>query len=281
MRVSALLAEIPKRKREDAIWLLTFLLSVSRSGLLFNAERELDKKFLSRWQKLWARRIAGEPLQYIVGSAPFYGREIPVNESVLIPRPETETLVELGFTLLAGKQGAEVIDIGTGSGAIAITMKLEHPSWNVVATDISSQALVVAKKNAKALGAAIKFQKKNLFDPSLAKRPIDLVISNPPYLEFHRDKIAKDVQRWEPRMALEPTTSLRVKGLKDRAAWAGERILAGCAASEVAFTALELSPRVAAILERRWKKHSRVVRAWRVPDLAGRKRFLLVAWKHA
>jgi release factor glutamine methyltransferase len=281
LRINALLAAIHKRKREDAIWLLCSLLELNRSGLLFNGDIELDPKFLRRWQKLWARRVAGEPLQYIAGSAPFYGREFLVSPQVLIPRPETESLVELATSLLAGQPEASVVDIGTGSGAIAITLKLEHPAWRVVGTDISAPALAVARKNAAKLGAQVNFQKRNLFDSTLAKQAFDLVVSNPPYLEFKRDHIAKDVQRWEPRMALEPTASLRVGALKDRAAWAGERILSGCAGARVAHTALELSPRVATILERRWRRHPRVQRLWRAPDLAGRKRFLLVTWQHA
>ena len=281
MKINALLAGIQKRKREDAIWLLCSLLELTRSGLLFNGDRELDSKFLRKWERLWAKRVAGEPLQYIAGGAPFYGREFLVSPKVLIPRPETESLVELATSLLAGQPEASVVDIGTGSGAIAITLKLEHPSWRVVATDISAPALSVAKKNAVKLGAQVDFQKRNLFDSTLAKQAFDLVISNPPYLEFKRDHIAADVQKWEPRMALEPTASLRVGAIKDRAAWAGERILAGCAGARVAHTALELSPRVAALLERRWRRDPRVQRLWRVPDLAGRKRFLLVTWKHA
>lgn len=281
MTVSQLLASIPKRKREDGIWLLSSLLGVTRSGLLFNGDRALDESFMKRWRKLWARRLAGEPLQYVVGSAPFYGREFLVSGRVLIPRPETESLVELSLSLLAGKQEARVLDIGTGSGAIAITLKLERPSLQLTATDVSATALGMAKKNATALGAGIDFLKRDLFSPSLQKQAWDLVVSNPPYLDFSKDKVANDVQEWEPRIALEPLRAARIASVKERAAWCAERILLGCSKAEVAFTALELSPRVAAILEKKWRSHERVARAWRAPDLAGRKRFLLVAWKNA
>jgi len=281
LTVSQLLASIPKRKREDGIWLLSSLLGVTRSGLFFNGDRSLDEQFMKRWRNLWANRLAGEPLQYVVGSAPFYGREFLVNGKVLIPRPETESLVELSLSLLAGKQEARVLDIGTGSGAIAITLKLERPSLELTATDISAAALGVARENSIALGAGIHFLKRDLFSPSLRKQAWDLVVSNPPYLDFSKDKVATDVQEWEPRMALEPLRAARIASVKERAAWCAERILFGCSEAEVAFTALELSPRVAAILEKKWRSHERVARAWRAPDLAGRKRFLLVAWKNA
>lgn len=281
MTVAALLRAIPKRKFEDAVWLLTAELGVNRSALLLEPARELDEKFLRGWKKKWNRRLGGEPLQYVHGRAPFYGREFLVNESVLVPRPETESLVELSLALMKGRVGAKALDIGTGSGAIALTLKLERPDWKLTATDISSAALAVAKKNGKSFGADVKFRKGDLFAPGLRKEPWDLVVSNPPYLDFSRDAVAKEVRSWEPRLALEPESKQRVRGMADRAAWCGEKILVGCAEAKVGFTALELSARVALALEKRWRKHPRVARVWREADLAGRKRFLLVAWQNA
>jgi HemK-like putative methylase len=243
--------------------------------------RSLSDPFLARWKKDWSRRLKGEPLQYIAGSAPFYGREFLVDRSTLIPRPETESLVELALSLIPKGRPARVVDIGTGTGAIALTLKLERPELEVHATDISAKALAVARKNAEKLGAAAEFHRGNLFFPALQRQAWELVVSNPPYLDFSRDKVTKEVREWEPDSALEPSASQKVKELSDRGLWCAERILRACAESAVAFTAMELSARGARSLEARWRKNARVNRVWREADLAGRKRFLLVAWKNA
>jgi HemK-like putative methylase len=243
--------------------------------------RELGEPFLRRWRKDWARRLRGEPLQYIAGSAPFYGREFLVDASTLIPRPETESLVELALGLLPLGRPARVLDIGTGTGAIALTLKLERPELEVTATDISAEALRVARRNGEKLGASVRFRRGNLFFPALRRQGWDLLVSNPPYLDFSRDKVAEEVRDWEPASALQPVASEKVRGMKDRGLWCGERILRACADSRVGFTALELSARGARSLEAAWRAHPRVGKVWRAADLAGRKRFLLVAWKNA
>ena len=281
MKISQLLGQLPARKREDGVWLLMAKLNLTRSELMLDLGRELSEPFLKRWKKDWARRLRGEPLQYIAGSAPFYGREFLVDKSTLIPRPETESLVELALGLIPKGKPARVVDIGTGTGAIALTCKLERPEWEVHATDISAKALAVARTNGEKLGAVVSFHKGNLFFPALRKQSWDLVVSNPPYLDFSRDRVTKEVREWEPDSALEPSASQKVEGLKDRGLWCGERILKACADSKVGFTAMELSARGARSLESRWRKNARVARIWREADLAGRKRFLLVAWKNA
>jgi HemK-like putative methylase len=236
---------------------------------------------LARWKKDWARRLKGEPLQYIAGSAPFYGHEFEVDRNVLIPRPETESLVEAALSLFPAGMPVRAVDIGTGSGCIALTLKLERPQWSVTATDISAAALRVARASAKRLGAEVDFKKGDLFFPSLRKQAWDLVVSNPPYLNFARDKVSPEVKGWEPRLALEPGVKQKVTDLADRAFWCAERLLLGCAEAKVRFTVMELSARGARSMEARWRKHPRVDRVWRQSDLAGRKRFLLVAWKNA
>jgi len=281
LTLARLLESIPKKKREDAIWLLLAKLGLKRSELLLGGDRELDSKFLKEWGRDWNRRLNGEPLQYIAGSAPFYGRDFFVNTDVLIPRPETESLVEIALGILPKSGPVKVVDIGTGSGAIGITLKLERPSWSVTATDISGAALAVAKRNAKYLEAPVSFVKADLFPVAWRRRRLDAVISNPPYLDFSKDRVAADVKRWEPRLALEPLNGKQVKGFDDRASWCGERILMSCSLALVGHTLLELSPRVARGLELRWRKHPRVAHIQREADLAGRKRFLLVAWKDA
>jgi release factor-specific protein-(glutamine-N5) methyltransferase len=281
LKIYQLLRQLPARKREDGIWLLSARLSLTRSELMLDLGRDLSEPFLKRWKKDWARRLKGEPLQYIAGSAPFYGREFLVDRSTLIPRPETESLVELALGLIPKGKPARVLDIGTGTGAIALTLKLERPEIEAHATDISGKALTVAKKNGEKLGAVVSFHKGDLFFPALRRQSWDVVVSNPPYLDFARDRVTKEVREWEPDSALEPAASQRVEGMKDRGLWCGERILRACAESKVAFTAMELSARGARSLEARWRKNARVERIWREADLAGRKRFLLVAWKNA
>lgn len=281
MKIYQLLRQLPARKREDGIWLLTARLNLTRSELMLDLGRSLSDPFLKQWKKDWARRLKGEPLQYIAGSAPFYGREFFVDRSTLIPRPETESLVELALGLIPKGKPARVLDIGTGTGAIALTLKLERPEIEAHATDISAAALKVAKRNAEKLGAAVSLHRGNLFFPALRKQAWDLVVSNPPYLDFTRDRVTNEVREWEPDSALEPAASQKIEGMKDRGLWCGERILGACAESKVAFTAMELSARGARSLEARWRKNARVERIWREADLAGRKRFLLVAWKNA
>jgi release factor glutamine methyltransferase len=279
--VRELLTAVPKRKREEAIWLLQWQTGMGRSDLLLDADRILPAGFLAVWKENWRRRLAGEPLQYIAGSAPFYGREFSVNQDVLVPRPETESLVEICLNLLGQTTAASVLDVGTGSGAIALTLQLERPSWRVVGFDISPKALAVARKNGRKLKAGVKFCRADLFPSAWRRRRLDLVVSNPPYLDFAKDKVARDVREWEPRLALEPERAQRLAGFPERAGWCAERILQSCSSARVSHTALELSPRIAFLLERKWRRHGRVRRVWRQADLAGRKRFLLVAWDHA
>ncbi len=276
MNLAQILKPLKKSQREDALWLLQARCNCTRSQLLLRSHEELDTKIIRQFKKDWPRRQKGEPLQYIVGSAPFYGREFFVKKGVLIPRPETESLLEIALDYLKEKGGARVLDIGTGSGVLAISIKLEKRDTFVVASDISPTALWVARKNAKLTGAEIRFVKANYFSDGLANEAWDLVVSNPPYLDFRKDKIAKDVKIWEPRLALEP----KGKG-RDLAPLAGEQILQQSSEANVGATFLELSPRVASNLERKWKKHPRVESVQRTADLAGRMRFLLVVWKNA
>lgn len=279
MTAAEILAALPKKKREDALWLLSSLLQKSRSEILLSSREPISAGAMKRWKRWWSARLGGQPLQFIVGRAPFWGREFLVRRGVLIPRPETEILVELVLGLFPGQEKIHVLDIGTGSGAIAITLKLERPEWLVAASDISAPALAVAKKNAALFGADVEFFRANLFSPSLQARGWNVVVANLPYLDLHKDKVTAEVKKWEPALALQPEKSQAVKGLSERAAWCAERVLIGCARARPNFTVLELSPRVALLLERRWKKNPAVERVWRAPDLAGRKRFLLIAWK--
>lgn len=151
--------------------------------------------------QLLARREAGEPVQYIRGFAEFYGREFFVDRRVLIPRPETELLVEEALRRLA--PGARVIDAGTGSGCIPITMKLERADLDVTSVDLSPAALAVASRNRRRLGADVVLAASDLL--SSVRGTFDAIVSNPPYIASGAvPHLSGEVRDWEPEMALTP-----------------------------------------------------------------------------
>ncbi|MCM3261475.1 peptide chain release factor N(5)-glutamine methyltransferase [Paenibacillus lautus] len=154
------------------------------------------------------RKAQGVPAQYIIGEQEFYGRPFEVTSAVLIPRPETELLVEA--VLKYGREltprpdgGLKVVDIGTGSGAIAITLALQSKGWDVLASDISPDALEVAARNAKKLGARVEFRQGNLLEPFAGMGP-DILVSNPPYIPAEDiEELQPEVRDYEPRTALD------------------------------------------------------------------------------
>jgi len=143
-----------------------------------------------------------EPVQYILGQAPFYGREFHVTPDVLVPRQETEELVDMIIKENAGKR-LRILDIGTGSGCIAITLSLELPECEVWACDISEGALGVAQKNAGALGGKVSFFRTDILTDGLMQGPFDVIVSNPPYVcEGEKPLLEKNVLEYEPPLAL-------------------------------------------------------------------------------
>lgn len=147
------------------------------------------------------RLMQNEPAQYIAGRAPFFGRTFTVNDQVLIPENETEELVEWVLTEF-DERPLKVLDLGTGSGVIGITLKLERPNWNVTASDISAAALEVATLNANDLNAEVEFIQSDIFT-NLAEQKFDLVVSNPPYIgEEERDEMDTAVLEYVPDLAL-------------------------------------------------------------------------------
>lgn len=155
---------------------------------------------LSHWLQ---RRQQREPLQYILGEAWFYGLRLQVSPAVLIPRPETEELVEKA--LLHLPPGARVADIGTGSGAIALALAAQRPDLAVYATDISADALAQARSNAEALGLRVPFLAGDALAPLLPHAPFDALISNPPYIpQQNIASLAPEVRDFEPQLALTP-----------------------------------------------------------------------------
>lgn len=179
------------------------VLNLSRPELIVNKDRELTKKEYKKYKKINKKLKKGQPIQYILKKANFYGTDYYVNKNVLIPRPETEYLVEKTNKLIKEiikKEDISILDIGTGSGAIAITLKELNPSVNITATDISKKALKVAKKNTQKHNTKIKLLKTNLYQGINQK--YDIVISNPPYIDKESNDIESKVINNEPNIAL-------------------------------------------------------------------------------
>ncbi|GEO68686.1 peptide chain release factor N(5)-glutamine methyltransferase [Levilactobacillus acidifarinae] len=156
---------------------------------------------LSRYQQQVTRVSAGEPAQYVLGHAPFYGREFVVSPATLIPRVETEELVE--WVLNSQSTTAQrVLDVGTGSGAIAVTLQAERPAWRVTGTDISAAAIAVAQRNVQTWAPAVTLAVGDLFAPVAGQR-FDVIVSNPPYIDRTETAVMDDsVKRYEPQTAL-------------------------------------------------------------------------------
>ncbi len=185
--------------------LLAHVLATTRVKLFMDLDRPLSKDELASYRALIQRRLAFEPTQYLVGSKEFYGRRFTVDRRVLIPRSETELLVEAVLRLLPKDAPARVLDVCTGSGCIAISLAAERPLASVWATDLSDDALTVAKTNAEALGVAarVTFFLGNLLEPVPADARFDVIVSNPPYVASGQLKgLQKEVQQ-EPKLALD------------------------------------------------------------------------------
>ena len=179
--------------------LLAHAVRCSRTYLYAHSEQELKEVEWIHYGRYLHERLGGKPTQYITGRQEFYGREFRVNSAVLIPRPETEHLVEIAIKRLT--RGSRIVDAGCGSGAIAVSVALELNS-PVVACDISRAALEVARHNAKALGASVDFLAADLLSP-FAARSFDAVLSNPPYVPLHaREGLQREVRDFEPEVAL-------------------------------------------------------------------------------
>jgi release factor glutamine methyltransferase len=193
--------------RLDAEVLLAFALETGRVELVVNATRPLGQEELSRFRELVKRRRTREPVAYLVGRREFYGRLFRVDRRVLIPRPDTEKLVEVALERTAARSmSLRALDLCTGSGCVAITLARERPTARVQAIDSSDDALAVARENALRLGAYnASFSRADLYqglDPVYAR--FDLVTANPPYIpQGEMVTLMPDVRDFEPRLALE------------------------------------------------------------------------------
>ena len=189
----------------DARVLMRATLGVNDAHLIARANDEISMQHAAQFRALAERRAAGEPVAYIVGEREFYGRAFAVSPAVLIPRPETELLVELALERLVRNESCRVLDLGTGSGCIAISIALERSAAYVTATDSSEAALVVARKNAQRLGAGnIEFKAGDWLSAAKneSNEKFDLIVSNPPYVAEGDAHLAQGDLRFEPMAAL-------------------------------------------------------------------------------
>lgn len=191
--------------RLDAELLLADVLGTDRARLRVDAARPLGLSAYERYARLVERRGEREPLQYIRGRQEFFSRDFVVDRSVLVPRPETEILVETALAKARSFTRPSIADVGSGSGAIAVTLALEHPQARIVATDVSVDAIRVGRANAERLGAAprVEFRCGDLLMPC-AGESFDLVVSNPPYVASAEiQSLEPEVRDHEPRIALD------------------------------------------------------------------------------
>lgn len=187
--------------RLEAEWLLCAVTGLDRVGLYLNFEKPLDAEELAAYRAMVARRGRREPLQHILGTQEFCGLEFEVTPDVLIPRHDTEVLVTEALARMPEAQS--ILDIGTGSGCIAVALAHRLPGASVTALDISEAALMVARRNAGRNGVTIEFLQGSLFEP-VAGRQFDLIVSNPPYIPSSDiETLEPEVRDFDPRGALD------------------------------------------------------------------------------
>ena len=178
------------------------VLQVPRSWLIAHDDEPIAPEHVQAYRQLEARRLAGEPMAYLLGLREFMGHEFHVSPAVLIPRPETELLVATAVGLLRETPAAQVLDLGTGSGAIPVSIALACPQAEVVATDLSADALAIARKNAQVLGARVEFHEGSWYQALPPGKVFDLIVSNPPYIPMDDPHLTQGDLRFEPAMAL-------------------------------------------------------------------------------
>ena len=215
--------------RLDAEHLLAHALGKTRLQLYLEFERPLKPGELAAYKPLLLRRARREPLQYVIGRAVFRDLDLAVDPRVLVPRPETEALVERVLEWAHGREDLEAVDVGTGSGCVALALLSEGPFRRVVATDISREALAVAASNARTAGLADRLELRAgaLWSPLGPDEGFDLVVSNPPYVaDAERTGLQPEVRDWEPAVALFAGPS-GLEVLEALAEGAGEWVRAG------------------------------------------------------
>ena len=191
----------------EAELLLCHVLQCDRIGLLMDRDRPLAERELSAYRGLVARRRNHEPTAYLLGRREFYGHVFEVNRSVLVPRPDTETLVDVALDRTRDRSMfGRVVDVCTGSGNIAVSFAKERPTWRVMGTDVSKGALEVASRNAVRIGVAwnTMFGEGDLLEPVRGWGLVDLIVANPPYIATSAiDGLSEEIRNNEPRLALD------------------------------------------------------------------------------
>jgi release factor glutamine methyltransferase len=210
--------------RVDAHVLMAHVLGVNRAYLAAHPMRVLSETEDARIDMLVARRALGQPVAYLVEKREFYGRDFAVGPEVLIPRPETEVLVAAILERIAPH--ASVLDLGTGSGAIAVSVACERPGASLTATDISEMALATARANARSCGCAIELLHGAWYQP-LGARRFDLIASNPPYVTGDDPHLGRGDLRFEPRAALTDGSRDGLDSIRAIVAGASDHLNAG------------------------------------------------------
>jgi release factor glutamine methyltransferase len=191
---------------ESTVWLAMEAFGCTRSELWSDPDATVDADRLKMFESMVGRRVGREPVQYIVGHTDFFGIRLSVDSRVLIPRPETEHLVETAIRLAREHRLSKILDIGTGSGCIAIALAIHLENSDVTGCDVSSEALDVARANAGANDVHVRFQLADVLEADFVKgfdAQFDLIVSNPPYIPVReRDSIMPEVRDFEPRRAL-------------------------------------------------------------------------------
>jgi release factor glutamine methyltransferase len=248
--------------RLDAELLLAQALGLSRIELYTSIDRPLEPDERAAFEALLARRAAHEPVAYILGEWGFRRLTLTVDRRALVPRPETEVVVERCLALLCGLDRPRVLDVGVGSGAIALAIVDEHPGARVVAIDASGDALALARENRDRTGLPVELRRHDLFT-GLPRGPWELVVSNPPYVRPDElDTLMPDVRDWEPRGAL-------VDAGETEAIARGSRSVLAPGGALVLEVAPDGAARVDALLGELGYADVRVTR-----DLAGRERIV-------
>lgn len=209
----------------EARQLMCHVLGWSRARLGARPEQALTDEQAARFRELVDARAAGEPLAYLTGEREFYGRRFAVGPAVLIPRPETEVLVDAALELLRRVRAPRILDLGTGSGVLAVTLALERPGGFVAAVDRSPAALELARRNAAALGAEVSFLAGDWLQAIGAR--FDLIVANPPYVAAGDAHLAAGDLRREPRHALTDGSADGLASLRTIIAQAPGRLAAG------------------------------------------------------
>lgn len=196
------LALPPEEARGEAHILLGAALGVTRAWMIANAEQTLTSDKAAQFQTLLQRRLRGEPVAYILGKREFFGLELRVAPGVLIPRPDTETLVEAALRQIPSDANLRILDLGTGSGAIALAIAAHRPHAAVTAVDQSDAALAIARFNMEQLGMKnVRLLQSDWFD-ALGEECFDLIVSNPPYIAAADPHLSQGDLRFEPASAL-------------------------------------------------------------------------------